>query len=100
MVSSILVHLILVDPKEHLFGYYEADIQEVSRARLEGDVSSLDAGAWQELDRGDWGVFQGWMRQVLIGFEPRRGAIILVVFGRVGLGVDKLIFLNRKWCFE
>ena len=45
MVSRILVHQILIYPKEHGSSSHEVDIREVSCLRLEGGVYGLDAGA-------------------------------------------------------
>ena len=90
MVSRILVHPILVDPKYHAVVSYALGIWEVSRSCLEGGVSGLDAGAWQRLGRGDQCFYHKWARWVWLGAERRHGAIFLVVFGWVGLIIGKL----------
>ena len=43
------MHLILVDPIDHVVGVEEADIREVSRVRLESVISGLDSWECQRL---------------------------------------------------
>ena len=49
MISMILVHQILVDPKARVVGCLEAEFGVVYHVRQLGGVSGLNVGAWKKI---------------------------------------------------
>ena len=62
--------------------------------RLKFGVAVLNVWAWRRRGRFHQGFLQGLVRRVRLGLDQRRGAIVLVVFRQVGLGIIEL------WNFE
>ena len=75
--------------------------------RLKGDISGLNTLVWRRRGRGHSVVFRELVRQGRLGVDRQHGAILLVVFWRVGLGIVMLCNFElidagekHRWLFD